>query len=250
MRTLVLAVLSSAALLLLASPASAQGRRPTTPTPTPTPSIWSDSGSSSSASSAAAAVSAPAHREADEGYRPEGTSIGLGAGYQILGGAAGELLFNPNVVSARFRMASGLEIEPIAGLVLTNDNSKVDSAKTTSTAMDIFAGANIRKPFWSRNQAEVVFIVGAELEIGSTSAKDAADQKTTSSSFGLGANYGIGVEFWPRSHWSVGFDATNPVLSFSSSSGKDPAGVKTTTTHMSISPAWDPGIRLMTHLYY
>ena len=49
---------------------------------------------------------------------------------------------------------------------------------------------------------------------------------------------------------SISFDAVNSVLNFSSLSGKDAMGVKTSSTNLTLSPQWNPNVRLMTHLYY
>lgn len=258
MRTSLFALAAVAAFVTIALPreGNAQGRRPT-PTPTATPSSpWIDvpegghTATAAPAHSSTAASAAAAPRGEDVTYRPVEKSVAIGAGYAFGGtGGTGELLWNPNTVSARFRLPSGLALEPIAGIVLVNDNSKVASAKTTSTQTEIFAGANVRKPLWSRAQADMVVIGGANVEIGSASSK-VGSAKTTSSSTGFGASYGLGVEFWPRSHWSVSFDATTQLLGFTATNSKDAAGVKTTATQMIISPAFDPSIRLMAHLYY
>lgn len=258
MRTLALALAAVAAIATMALPreGNAQGRRPT-PTPTATPSSpWIDVPDGTqpipahAPVAAVAAAAVPAPEGDDVTYRPVEKSVAIGAGYAIGAGGTGELLWNPNTVSARFRLPSGLAIEPIAGIVLVNDASKVDSAKTSATQTDIFAGANVRKPLWSRAQADMVLIVGADVGISSSSSKDAADQKTSSSATSVGASYGIGVEFWPRRHWSISFDGTTQLLGFASTNSKDAAGVKSSTTQTLISPAFDPNIRLMTHLYY
>lgn len=260
MRTLLLSTLALTA-TFLASDASAQGRR-ATPTPTATPgSPWIDPTAASTTPSAAAAAT-PAPAPAGGGffaapagdpatYRPFEKSIAIGAGYTFGAAAGGELLWNPNTVSARYRFLSGLTIEPIAGIEIASTSTKVDSAKTTTSSTDIFLGTNVRKPLWSRAQADAIVIVGAAVESTSDTTKTSpGGGKTTSSGFSIGANWGIGVEFFPRRHWSISFDATNPLLTLSNSSSKDPAGVKTTTSSTVISPQFDPSIRMMTHLYY
>ena len=257
MRLPFLAALAATA-LFWAPDAFAQGRRPT-PTPTATPgSPWLDP---TAAPAAAAPAATPAPAPAGGGflaapagdpatYRPFEKSIAIGAGFTFGGATAGELLWNPNTVSARYRFASGLTIEPIAGAVIANSSTKVDSAKTTTSSTDIFLGTNVRKPLWSRSQADAIVIVGAGMESSSDSTKISGGGKTTASGMSFGANWGVGVEFFPRSHWSISFDATNPLLTFTSSNSKDAAGVKTSTSAMSLSPMFDPSVRLMSHLYY
>lgn len=240
--------------LFSATEALAQGRRPT-PTPTPTTgSPWTDPNTGTTPATtggvAAMANTAPVSG-GDIAYRPEGKSLGIGMGYSstTLINVGIENVGAPDVVSARFRMDSGLTIEPSVTLAVETGSSKVGTAPADSTTgVDIIFGGNVRKPFWSRNRVEAIFIVGAELAVGSDTAK-VGGAKTTSTAFLVGANYGVGVEYFPRAHWSLSLDATNPIINLVSAQSKA-GGVKTTTSNIFFGAVFDPTVRLMWHLYY
>ena len=262
MKKILTVAVAALALAAQANSAQAQGRR-ATPTPTPmtaaTPAPWVDPGTSSSSSSSSgdssmmtAAVSAPA---APGGDRPEGRSFGIGLGYTFSKTGLGTTspdgtvdTGSPNTASVRIRMPSGLTLEPIVGLGIGADSSKVDTTKSSGTQVDIFAGANVRKPMMSRKNVDLLGIIGGGLDISSSSTKvDTA--KTSSTGIGLAATWGLGVEYWPTHHWSLSLDATNPLLNVASTSGKQGA-VKTSSTSFFIGGIFDPTVRVMGHLYY
>jgi hypothetical protein len=236
MRSIVAAV----ALFALAIPASALAAGPTSPTPTPTPVMFSSGSSSSSSSMGSSMVAA----SAPETYRPEGRSFGIGAGWTFPAD-----LGKPDTVSATFRLGNGMAIEPIARLSVASNSGKVGTAKTSSSDFGITAGADFRKDIAGRHQVDFVGILGPSISLDSASSKDATGAKTTSTGFGIGATWGLGVELWPKDHWSITFDAVNPLISINSDSGKT-AGVKTSTTGFFVGTVFDPTVRLMTHIYY
>lgn len=257
-KTLTIAV-AALAVAAQAGSANAQSRKATpTPTPAATPAPWVDPGHSSSSSSSGddsmvtAAVSAPA---APGGDRPDGRSFGIGLGYTFsktgLGTDSPDGTIDtgsPNTASVRIRMPSGMTFEPIVGLGIGADSSKVGTEKSSGTAVDLFAGANIRKPMMSRKNVDLLGILGGGLDISSTSSK-VADVKSSSTGIGLSATWGLGLEYWPNHHWSLSLDATNPLLNVNSTSGKE-GDVKTSSTSFFIGGIFDPTVRVMGHLYY
>lgn len=259
MKTILTIAVAALVVAAQAGTAAAQGRKATpTPTPAATPAPWVDPGMSSSASSGsgdsmmAAATTTPAGPGGD---RPDGRSVGIGLGYTFSKTGLGTDspdgsvdTGSPNTASVRIRMPSGMTFEPIVGLGIGADSSKTGPAKSSGTQVDLFAGANIRKPMMSRKKVDLLGILGGGLDISSSSTK-VGDAKTSSTGIGLAATWGLGVEYWPTHHWSLSLDATNPLLNISSTSGKE-GDVKTSSTGFFIGGIFDPTVRVMGHLYY
>lgn len=184
-------------------------------------------------------------------YRPEGRSLGIGFGYssvQMLNVGISDI-GAPNTVSGRFRLGTGLAIEPVVGVSVDTTSTKPQGASADTTSdVRLFAGGNARKDLMKRSKVNVVGIVGANLSVLSGSDKTAGI-KTTTTEFGIGANWGLGVEYWPKQHWSFSLDATNPALNLTSGTVKV-GSAKTTTSGFFIGALWNPTVALMTHLYY
>ena len=249
------ASLSAAAALTLclaSGSAFAAGKTTATPTPTPPPpSPWTAPASSSSSSSSSATtesmtsgITGAAHME-NVTYRPQGMSIGIGAGWTFPAD-----LGTPNTVSARIRMESGLTFEPAVQVDVSSQSQKVTGGGTASaTGVNLVFAGNVRKPIMGRNQVDVVGILSPFLAVQSQSGKDAGGNKTSATNFGLGTGWGLGVEYWPKTHWSISFNAINPLLSITNGSQKA-GGVTTTTTGFFIGADFNPTVQLMTHIYY
>ncbi len=234
-----------------AAPAAPKKKSP--PPPPPAPSPWQmpeeEAPAPELVASAAPVAAAPAPVVAGfvpgiPSYRPTGRSIGIGAGWNLPAD-----LGTPNEVSARIRMASGFAIEPTAKLQVGNTTSKVDDAKVKSTGSDLGFGAALRKPFVGRSQCDIVLIGAANFDAATTSGKNEEGAKVTDSLTTIGASWGVGVELFPRGHWSISFDAMSPVAVMATTVNKV-GDVKTTTTSTSFGLVLDPTVRLMSHIYY
>lgn len=215
----------------------------TAPAATPTPAMMMSSETSTPAVMGSAAPQAVT-------YRPEGRSLGIGAGWTFP-----TALGTPNTVSARFRMDDGLTLEPNLQASIGIGSSKVSgggaSVSGSSSAVTLVVGTAVRKPFASRNQVDIVGILTPAITIQSTSDKPAGGTKTTTTAFGIGTGWGLGVEYWPKTHWSLSFNALNPLLNIGSTSTKDSgAGTTTSGTNIFVGGVWNPSVQLMTHIYY
>ena len=228
------------------------------PTPTPTatvppPSPWTAPAPAATPmateTAATGGIMGPAHMEAVT-YRPEGKSIGIGAGWTFP-----TALGTPNTVSARIRMEDGFTIEPGIQVDANIGSSKVSgggaSVKGSSSQINLIVGAALRKPIMGRNQVDVVGILTPGIMITSGSVKPAGGTETDTTGFGIGTGWGLGVEYWPKTHWSISFNALNPLLNIGTTSVKDKgAGTTTSTTNFFLGADFNPSVQLMTHLYY
>jgi hypothetical protein len=254
-----LAVLALAALPVASAFAAAPVVKPT-PTPAPAataaaPSPWTAPAAAAATTTTtttetvATTATTPVYNEAVT-YRPTGKSLGIGAGWVFP-----QTLGTPNIISARFRMEDGLTLEPNVQIDVASGSSKVSgggaSAKGSSSAMNLIVGAAIRKPMYSRSQVDIVGIINPFISITSSSTKPAGGTKVATSTFGLGTGWGVGVEYWPKSQWSISFNALNPLLNIGSTSTKDDAAATTTSaTNVFVGADFNPTVQLLTHIYY
>ena len=227
-----------------------------TPTPAPVatappPSPWTAPAAPAATpmESATAAATGPGHMEAVT-YRPEGKSLGIGAGWTFP-----TALGTPNTFTARFRMEDGMTFEPGVQVDFASGSSKVSgggaSVKGSSSQINLILGTAVRKPMMSRNQVDIVGILTPGIMITSGTNKPAGGTETDTTTFGLGTGWGLGVEYWPKTHWSISFNALNPLLAITNTSVKDKgAGTTTTNTGIFLGADFNPSVQLLTHIYY
>ena len=216
------------------------------------PRVASASSSSSSSGEPGASGSGPLNLAPSEAttYRPTGRSIGIGFGYTM----PGTSFSTPNTISARLQLKQTLTLEPIARLDVSSSNGKIGTVKNSSTSFALFAGTALRKRLAARQMVDAVGILQVGVGVNSSSGKTAG-VTTSLTEVSLGSSWGLGAEFWPKQHWSISLDATNPLLSVGNTSGKQPdpasgAIVKESSTTIFAGAVWDPSVVLMTHLYY
>ncbi|HVO30308.1 MAG TPA: hypothetical protein VMV18_06215 [bacterium] len=254
-------VAAASALALLSGPAFA-AKSAATPTPSPTatpaaaPSPWiaptpTPAPAAEGAAASTAAAAGSMFESGPTNYRPEGNSFGIGAGYTLPSD-----LSTPNTFTARFRMASGFTIEPGIQVDAAIGNSKISggggaSQSGSSSTINLIVGAALRKPIASRNRVDIVGILTPGLAITSASNKPAGGTKTTSTTVGLGTGWGLGVEYWPTNHWSLSFNALNPLLNVATGSQKDSGtGITNSATNFFVGADFNPSVQLLTHIYY
>jgi len=194
-----------------------------------------------------AAAAAPARD-----HRPALRSIGIGAGFQFPADFT-----MPSVVSVRLRWTSSLTFEPIFSV----SGSTVSDVTTTAGGMETenevstfgveFTTA-VRLRLASRGPIDFVVIAlpGVTWSKRTTdpNGPDNATEETTTS-FGVG--WGIGLEWFLRPHWSLSFDAANPLFSIVKTEMDRPMMLSDTSrTTTNIGATFDPVVRLMGHLYF
>ena len=209
--------------LTLSGAALAQDEGGTTPPPTPAP-------------AAPAAAS--------------GFSVGIGAGWTLPTD-----ITVPNTVSARFGIMPRLVIEPI--VVLSYDSQANTTTFAGTSTEDDVSTLNFditalgRYALATRGPITLAGLAG--LTFGYDRTKDdpaGADNVTVTSTFGFGIGWGLGLDYQIRPWWSLTFDATNPLLAYTSTKNDPPGDGYQTTSDFLFGAIWHPTIRLMTHLYF
>jgi hypothetical protein len=195
------------------------------PTPMPTP------------------VAPPTPMPAGEGddVRPRDLSIGIGVGYQFP-----TSLETPNITSVRFRLPSGLTLEP--QLVLATSKNTLDTGVSVDDkTTELGAGALARYPLVRRGRVDLELLGAANFDT-ITQNPEGDDDETTNTT--LTVAYGVAVVSWITPHWNVSMSATNPLISYEHDKqemGADTVTVNTTTT---IGAVFDPTVFLMVHLHH
>ena len=94
---------------------------------------------------------------------------------------------------------------------------------------------------------QVLTIISGLLVGNFLAAIDATVVSTTT----VGVGWGIGLEWFLRPHWSLSFDALNPLFSIAKTSTDRPLllsdSSRTVTTYGAV---FDPTVRLMAHLFF
>jgi hypothetical protein len=175
--------------------------------------------------------------------RPEGFSVGMGLGWDLP-----TSIQQPNVTSVRFRLASGLTIEPIftlAGTSTSSDNGP--GTNTTDKTGDLALAAVVRIPHRIHDRVDLELVGAAGVGLHTDDPMGDNNNTTTSD---VRVSWGLGLEYWLTGHWSVSLTATNPLLDAQHSSTQQGAGLPDHTTGTtSFGLIWDPNVVLMTHLY-
>ena len=175
-------------------------------------------------------------------YSPTELAFGIGAGYQLKTN-----LETPNAVTASIRLPTGLTFEPFVVVRNTSDESQNQpAASMTTTTTELGLGTLVRIPMLKKKRTELQLLGTASLDTTKTHP-DVPDSDVRSSSIGLGWGFGIGL--WITQHWQLTFDATNPILTYTSTStqtGPTTEDKKSTTDFGLI---FDPTVTVMIHLY-
>jgi len=187
------------------------------------------------AAAAAVAHSAPAAAQG----RPDGLSVGLGAGWDLPADVT-----QPNTVSARFRLPSGLTIEPRVRVAVTDQVTETGSTEFGTTTTDLDLAAVLRWPLIMSGPVDFLVLGGAEMGYAKVNP-DGQNNSTISTTVGL--IWGLSVEYWWRSRVSIGFTATNPLIARSTTEMQTS---DTTNKSLGIGAVFDPDILLMIHLFY
>lgn len=188
---------------------------------------------------------------------PNDKTVGVGAGWVFPAD-----LLTPNTVSVRFRLASGLTIEPLANASFsqsfTHQHLAVSgggSAAARDYTANLAFAVQVRKPLKRRGPVELHLLVTPGVSFTDTVDNPSGVQDRvfeTSTVWALG--WGLGVEYFPpklEQHWSVSMDATNPLFGFGYNTNYDQATrVRTNTTAYSLGATFAPAVRGMVHLYY
>lgn len=190
---------------------------------------------------------------------PNEKTVGVGAGWSF----PGPDIFTPDTVSVRFRLKSGLTIEPIVNASIsqsfTHTHVVVGKNRPHVAARDYVANIGFavqaRKPMKRSGPVELHGIVTPSVFVtDSVTNGFGADDRVYDTNTTWALRWGLGVEYFPpkfEQHWSVSMDATNPLLAFVYDTTYDQASnSRTNTTTYSLGATFAPAVRGMAHLYF
>lgn len=218
----------------------------TTPEPPPPQPVESVAPVEASAEVTAPPPPAPVAEEAtdDTANRPVGMSFALGAGYSFPTPAGGSLL-QPNVASARFRLASGLTFEPAVELSTAKSTTEVGPIETETEVNEIRAETLARLPIAARGKVDFQVVGGAGFGFQKTNPDGGNNDTNVTTLF---ATWGLALEYWPKPRWGLSATALNPLLSLTKT--KQEGTPDQTTTNLAVGAIWDPSIFAMLHMYF
>lgn len=258
-------LLAAFSLVILAPAAAFAAPTPTpsprttaTPMPVATPAPMPVATPETAAPAVETANEALAPFEAGPGD-PNNKTFGVGFGWTFP-----TALTSPNTVSARFRMASGLTVEPLLTASFTQGFTHThlavegggSSAERNYTGV-IGLAAQLRKPMKRRGPVQMsMLLTPGVIWTDSVDNGPGIEDRVYDSTTAIGLGWGLGVEYFPAArvidqHWSFSLDAQNPLLGFSYNSNYDQASrTRTNETNYILSATWAPTVRGMVHLYY
>jgi hypothetical protein len=175
------------------------------------------------------------------GDRPEGISVALGVGYGLP-----TSLETPNRTSARLRLPSGLQFEPL--LTISNTTSTMDTPTMESESKETtFAlAALVRIPLVTKSKVDLELLGTAGFS--NTKTNPEGDYNTrTANSFGIG--YGVAVAYWLSRHWNFSMSVTNPIISYDKTKQQTAPGMSTESGDTTIGLIFVPQVFMMIHLY-
>lgn len=174
--------------------------------------------------------------------RPTGRTLGLGAGYSIPAD-----LSTPNLLSARFRLASGLTFEPGVVLNQVSQTSDDGGLETTDRTSEFELGTAVRYPLRSRGRVDFSLIGAASL---SRFEIDPAGSDNSQTVTRLAVSWGIGLDYWLAPHWGLSMTATNPLVTTSNTTFEaGPGAPESTDSSTAIGAIFKPRLAVMVHLY-
>jgi hypothetical protein len=204
--------------------------------------------------------------------RPEGVSLGFGAGWTFPGAAS---VFTPDTAALRLRLG-GVTLEPAftfrgngtgtredESVTLPNQTPQTGETENRAGGYNLGLNLSARFDLASRGPLDLVGILGGRFGLGSTLTQlnvDQTDQRNeqraTTTSAGL--DWGLGVVWFLRQNLSVSADVTNPLVTYSvqrTDNERDlPNGTQVRETEVSNSLNYgltlNPQLRVLFHLYF
>jgi hypothetical protein len=146
----------------------------------------------------------------------------------------------------RFRLPSGLTVEPFAALALGSQTQEAGGVEASTSSLGFEVGADVRLPNRVRGPVDLVLVGGAGL--GTTSTNPDGDDND-SSTFFLDVHWGLGLDFWFRSHWCLSLTATNPLLVYQQSNQEGGGIGDTTSSRFDVGAIWEPNVVAALHLF-
>jgi hypothetical protein len=175
------------------------------------------------------------------GGRPDGYAVGVGIGYDFPADLQG-----PNEAGVRFRLASGLTIEPRARLSVGGQSNEVGGIESSVGETELLLFCDVRLPVRTRGKADFLAVVGGGLGFAESSP-DGDDNNTRTITFDV--HWGLGVEYWLSPHWVISLTGTNPAFTRSSTTQEQP-GDDSSTSRYEFGAIFAPNVVGMVHLFF
>ncbi len=187
----------------------------------------------------------PLAAEVAEPTRPPGASVGIGAGINFP-----TTLDNINTASVRLRLASGLTLEPRVDLSTASQSRSSSGGGSVSSDdgfINVQLAALVRFPFASRGPMDLIGIGGAAI---GWSQEDPAGNNNNRHDTTLGLVWGLAVEHWWGSHLCFSLNATNPIVTYTSTEQEQAPSVSSTVKTSNIGAVFNPQIAFTIHMFY
>lgn len=180
--------------------------------------------------------------DSDEPERPEGFSVGIGAGWDLPTD-----LSLPDTATVRFRLASGLTLEPFVVFGVSGSSVDfTDGDSTSDSASEVGLGTNVRIPVVGHGPVDLLIVAGARFDLASSNP-DGDDNE--SSTVGTSLLWGLGLEYWLSRHGVISLTATNPLVSYLSTTEAQFDGEEVTQSSWSAGAIFRPDVMLLAHLF-
>lgn len=169
-----------------------------------------------------------------------GGSFGLGFGWSF----PGPDMWTPNTIGARFRLDGGLAIEPNLTIRASGSGDN-DDFTDDPRALQIGVGTMLRVPVASAGPVD--FLILGTAGVTTTIDLEPGDTRSLSASIG----YGLGLELWLATRFSIGMDATNALFNLSWTASDNPiTGDTAKAINWSVGVVWNPQLRVLATLYF
>jgi hypothetical protein len=175
------------------------------------------------------------------GDRPEGISIALGVGYGLP-----TSLETPNRTSARVRLPSGLQFEPLLTISNTTESMDTPTMESENKETTFALAALVRVPMVTKSKVDLELLGTAGFSNTKTNPEGDYNTRTVNS-FGIG--YGVAVTYWLSRHWNFSMSVTNPIISYDKTKQQTAPGMSTEASDTTIGLIFVPQVFMMIHLY-
>ena len=152
-------------------------------------------------------------------------------------------LQTPNAASVRFRLPTGLTLEP--QFVLSTSSTDL-MAGGSNKQRELTLGAAGRYPIVHRDRIDLEAIGDASLSVRATDPNGDNNNRTVTT---IGLGYGAALAYWMSAHWCLSLTATNPLIEFARTRQETAVTGEVSTSASTIGLVWSPQVSVMIHLY-
>jgi len=176
--------------------------------------------------------------------RPEGFSTAIGAGYLI---SSGVDLMSPNISSVRFRLETGLTIEPFFQLWRNSSTTDTGAGESSSSGMNIGVGAMARHPLHSRGRVDFVAVGGLRLE---RTSSDPDGDDNNSSTMEANLLWGLGLDYWVNPNWLISLTGINSLVAYEKTTTELGPSAESSMSTSGFGIVFDPTVLAMVHVHF